>query len=331
MEEQDRELLRRGPALFCVGGKPVRREQGKMKQLWEQGLGEKGEFAACHPLVNALFFFAAAGITMFSMSPAFLALSRAAALGYQLVLGGRRALAGYGWSSAVIVAVMCLVNGFFSHDGQTVLFYINSNRITVEGFLYGAWSGVMLAAVVAWFGCFGRVMTGNRIIYLFGRLAPVCGLVVSMIFRYIPLLRRRFEVIHAGQRCMGKTATGPVGKARQRVKEGSILVAWSLESSIESSDSMAARGYGLKGRTSFHLFRLSRRDVTLLAVMGALCLAMGVGIGLGCTDMYYYPVPVWPDWGRQAPWLICFGVFLALPFGIDLQGELKWKRYELNS
>ena len=33
---------------------------------------------------------------------------------------------------------------------------------------------------------------------------------------------------------------------------------------IATSDSMEARGYGLKGRTSFHTFRFTRQDGALL-------------------------------------------------------------------
>ncbi len=297
--------------------------------LPENGLGSQGEFGTCHPLVNAGFFFAAAGITMFSMSPVFLGLSLAAAVSYTTVLQGWRSLGKNLGLTASIVVLMSLINGFFTHDGDTVLFYINSNRITAEGFFYGGWAGVMLAAVMLWFNCFGILMTSDRLIYLFGRAAPVCGLVVAMIFRYIPLLRRRFAVIHAGQRCMGKTTSGALGRARQRVKEGSILVAWSLESSIDTADSMAARGYGLHGRTSFHLFRLEKRDILLLCTMGVLTLVLCVGVACGDTSMYYYPRPVWPAWQSQILYLLCFAALLAVPFCVDLQGELRWKQYDL--
>lgn len=60
--------------------------------LPEYGLGGQGEFGACHPLVNAGFFFAAAGITMFSMSPVFLGLSLAASASYATMLQGWRSL-----------------------------------------------------------------------------------------------------------------------------------------------------------------------------------------------------------------------------------------------
>ena len=83
------------------------------------------------------------------------------------------------------------------------------------------------------------------------------GLTLSMIFRFIPLLKARFREISMGQRCMGRHVTGGfMAKLRQVTKEVSILISWSLEAAIETSDSMEARGYGLPGRTSFHLFKM---------------------------------------------------------------------------
>ena len=69
----------------------------------------------------------------------------------------------------------------------------------------------------------------------------------------------------------------------------SILVTWSLESSVETGDSMRARGYGLKGRSSYSVFAWSARDSVVLAVIlvlvAAVCFAMSCGYG----EFSYYP------------------------------------------
>ena len=44
-------------------------------KIFKEGLGEGSTFAGCHPAVNLMFFLFAIGITMFSMSPAFLAVT----------------------------------------------------------------------------------------------------------------------------------------------------------------------------------------------------------------------------------------------------------------
>ena len=282
-------------------------------------------FSNCHPLVQAIFFFIVCATTFFSTSPVFLTIALLGAGAYTIFLEGWQDGAKRILFCPVIILLMCLINGFFTHDGDTVLFYINSNRITSEGFLFGFWAGVLLAAIMLWLGCFGRLMTSDRLVYLFGRIAPVCGLLISMVFRMLPLLKRRLEQIHIGQQCMGKIPRTPLGKMKQRVKEASILVAWSLENSIETSDSMAARGYGLKGRTSFHLFRFAKRDNILLAVMAVLCAILFVGIALGETTMYFFPRPIWNHWQTQLPYSISFVILVCLPIAVDIQGEHQWK------
>lgn len=57
----------------------------------------------------------------------------------------------------------------------------------------------------------------------------------------------------------------------------SILVTWALENAIETSDSMRSRGYGLKGRTAFSIYKFTKKDKGLLAVMAALFLVFATG------------------------------------------------------
>ena len=84
-----------------------------------------------------------------------------------------------------------------------------------------------------------------------------------------PLLQRRLDQVKDGQRCMGRDdgIRHPVRKIRIFSKELSILIAWSLEAGIETSDSMEARGYGLKGRSSYTIYRFGRRDLCVLLLI----------------------------------------------------------------
>ena len=104
-------------------------------------------FSNCHPLVQAIFFFIVCATTFFSTSPVFLTIALLGAGAYTIFLEGWQDGAKRILFCPVIILLMCLINGFFTHDGDTVLFYINSNRITSEGFLFGFWAGVLLAAI----------------------------------------------------------------------------------------------------------------------------------------------------------------------------------------
>ena len=289
--------------------------------------GRTREFYECHPLVNFLYFGFVIGIIMFTMHPVFLVPAFLAGWCYSIFLGRKKALKFNLILSLMTVVLMTLVNGLFNHNGATTLFYVNDNAVTAEAFAYGLAAACMLVSVMVWFSCFNRIMSAEKIIYLFGKAAPVLGLTLSMIFRFIPLLKLRYKEIHEGQMGMGRWNTkDPLKRMRQRGKEISILLSWSLESSIETSDSMEARGYGLPGRTGFHLYHFQRRDITALAVILVLSALTIAGLALGCGKMNFYPEFIM---AKFAPMTVVsavsYGVLLLFPFIIDLQGERKWR------
>ena len=295
-------------------------------------LGEDSDFSSYHPLVTFTYFCTVILISMFSMSPVFLAMSFSVGLAYSIVLGGWKA-ARFNLAFAVpILIITTVINPLSNHHGVTVLFYLNDNAITAEAILYGLASATMLVSVVMWFSCFNKIMTADKIIYLFGRVIPVVALLISMCFRFIPLLKSRFREIHEGQKCMGRKypRRALVKKGRQLAKEISILIAWSLEAAIETSDSMEARGYGLHGRTSFHIFKSAKRDRYALIIIAVMALTVLAGCFLGVNSIYYYPAVVDPSpWALTLPFACVYLALLVLPLIIDIRGEKTWLK--LNS
>ena len=301
--------------------------------MFKDGLGEGSTFAGCHPAVNLIFFLFTIGITMFSMSPVFLAATLVFSWLYSILLNGKKAIKSNLLFTLPIVVIMAVINTFFTHNGATVLFYVNNSRITLEALLYGLAAAVLLSSIIVWFSCFNVVMTSDKLIFIFGTAAPVLGLTLSMIFRFIPLLKARFREISMGQRCMGRHVTGGfMAKLRQVTKEVSILISWSLEAAIETSDSMEARGYGLPGRTSFHLFKMTPTDKVLLTGISISGIIAAVGCALGKTSIYYYPKVVLGQWDIMT--VITFAAYIALlavPVIADILGEIKWQQYRLET
>lgn len=296
--------------------------------LWHDGLGEGAAFYRSHPLLNFTYFAFIIGITMFSMHPAFLALTFVMSWVYSIMLRGKQAVKFNLLVMIPTLILMTLFNTLNVHNGVTVLFYLNYNRITLEAIASGLASAVMLTSVLIWFSCFNKIITADKFIYLFGRFAPVIALTISMIMRFIPLLQARFKEVSAAQRCMGRGVKGSswIEKIKILAKEVSILIAWSLEASLESADSMEARGYGLRGRTSFHLFRLARTEKMLLAamlVLGAVPLLACVN---GLTSIYYYPKIILPALSPvQAVALVAYGLLMVIPPILDFRGWQDWK------
>lgn len=153
-------------------------------------LGEDSNFSSYHPLVTFTYFCTVILISMFSMSPVFLAMSFSVGLAYSIVLGGWKA-ARFNLAFAVpILIITTVINPLSNHHGVTVLFYLNDNAITAEAILYGLASATMLVSVVMWFSCFNKIMTADKIIYLFGRVIPVVALLISMCFQLYPASQR---------------------------------------------------------------------------------------------------------------------------------------------
>lgn len=297
-----------------------------MSRAWE-GLGEESSFLRCHPLLNFVYFALVIGLTMFANHLVFLLLSFGFAWGYSCLLRGRRVVPFNLAVSAASLVLVTIINLLNVHNGETVLFYLNGNRITLEALIFGLVMALMLSAMVIWFSCFQQVVTGDKIVYLFGRVAPRLALTIAMIMRFIPLLKERFREIHMGQRCMGRSGQGLMRTLRQTAKEVSILTAWSLEASIETADSMEARGYGLPGRSSFHLYRLSRQDgLWLLVILG---LGAGVlwGAFKGLMTIYYYPRIIMPEFGLAYLALaVIYAGLLGVAPVMDILGQLAWER-----
>ena len=296
-------------------------------ELLQEGLGELSLFARSHPLLNFAYFAFVIGITMFSVHPVFLALSFVLAWCYSLLLRGKKALKMNLFILLPCIVIMTLVNTLNVHNGVTVLFYLNGNRITYEAIIYGLVSAIMLSAVIIWFSCFSVVVSEDKFIYLFGRIAPAIALTLSMVMRYLPLLRDRFLEVSAAQRCMGRGLKGSslISRGRQYGKELSILIAWSLESSIESADSMEARGYGLRRRSSFHLFRFAGRERLILAVLLLLGSVVAAACLMGETSIYYYPAILLPRLSAvQVVSLLCYGALMLLPMVMDIKEAKEW-------
>ena len=292
-----------------------------------EGLGESAAFYRSHPLLNFAYFAFVIGITMFAMHPVFLLSSFLLAWCYSALLRGKRAFRFNCLILLPALVLMTLFNTLNVHNGVTVLFYLNDNRITLEAIVFGLASAVMLTSVIIWFSCFSTIVTADKFIYLFGRVAPALALTLSMILRYIPLLKDRFVEVAAAQRCMGRGLKGTfwISRIRQFGKELSILIAWSLEASIESADSMEGRGYGLRGRTSFHLFRLAGGEKWLLAVIVLLGSVSAWACALGEMSIYYYPAILLPRFSAvQAVSLVAYLALMLLPVILDLRGMCQW-------
>ena len=100
---------------------------------------------------------------------------------------------------------------------------------------------------------------------------------------------------------------------------------------VEQVDSMKARGYGLRRRTTFHLFRFEsgdRKFMLLLLLLGGSCIA---GRCLGYGTMEFYPrMDSIVNGAGDILFYLVFMAFMWLPGLMEWKEELLWRSYDLN-
>lgn len=245
-----------------------------------------------HPFVSFLYFSVVMGFSMFFLHPLLLAISLFCAIIYAAYLRGIKSLLRNIKYTLPSIFLVSLVNPLFNHEGATILTYFpNGNPLTLESIYYGLFASGMLFCILIWFSCYNEIMTSDKIIFLFGKILPALSLLLSMAMRFVPRFRKQFIKIANSQKCLGKDIYS--GSYLQRIKNTltivSIMVTWALENSIETSDSMRSRGYGLKNRTAFSLYKLTNSDKKALAFLVSSIVAMSVGIYKGALYTRYFP------------------------------------------
>lgn len=272
-------------------------------------------------------------MTVFITHPVLLAISFLTGIAYFLLLqGGKRTIKYIGIFVLPLMVIIALSNPMFNHYGVTTLGYLsNGNPFTLESCVYGAIMALMLGGVLLWFGCSTKVLTSDKFLYLFGKILPALSLVLSMSLRFVPKFMGQMQKIIKAQKGIGRDASGKrvIPKVKQGMKTFSILITWSLESAIETSDSMKCRGYGQKGRTAFSMYRFTMRDGICLIFMAVTYAISLWGIQKGWAYSLYNPqikisgIPV-----TLHSFLIyaSFAVFCLIPSVLELAERYYWNK-----
>lgn len=287
-------------------------------------------FENYHPLVNFYYFSFVIVCSMFFMHPIFLIISLTSAFIYSVVLKGRRALKFNILYMLPLMLITALINPAFNHEGVTILFYLKGgNPITLESIVYGIVAATMFISVIVWFSCYNEIMTSDKFIYLWGRIIPSLSLIFSMVLRFVPKYKAQIKVISNAQKAIGRDVTkgNIIRRARNGIKILSIMVTWALENAVETADSMKARGYGLKGRTSFSNFKFSKRDKIVLFLMIVLSLIVIIGVLMKVNRIRYFPrIKIARNTIFTLIVDISYFLFCIMPIILTVIDEIRWKR-----
>ena len=142
-------------------------------------------FSDCHPIVNFIFYIGALVMGMCFVHPVFLVCSVVLSFSYYAALKKHciKYLAGM---LALFVAIT-VINPLFNTQGVHVLFTLLGGRpYTLEALCYGAAMAAMFVTILTWFATYNQVMTSDKFLYCFGRLAPSVSLILTMVLRLVP-------------------------------------------------------------------------------------------------------------------------------------------------
>lgn len=274
-------------------------------------------FSKFHPLVSFSFFTGVMAITVFFTNSFLPAASFIAAFLYSVKLKGRNSVKFLIKFIIPIVLFAAVFNMLFYRRGETVLFYVKEISFTLEGLVSGLLTGVMIGAVMLWFSCYNEVITSDKFMALFGGLAPNLALLVSMILRFIPHMAKTAQEIKDAQTGLGIESKG----LKNALNRFSALISVSLEKSIETADSMRARGFGKKKRGFYSAFdfRITDTAAAAIIILSAVLLFL--------TSIKDYPQISLNSGIRinnNSVLLAAFSAFSLFPLLADLTEDVKW-------
>ncbi len=286
-------------------------------------------FSTYNPIINFVFYIGAVVFGMFFVHPAFLVVSGTLAMAYYVTVKGIDA-----WKMAAVLVpvfvVVSIINPLINTLGERVLFtWAGGRPYTFEALCYGMAIGGMLVTILLWFASYNLVMTGDKFLYIFGRIAPSISMVLTMVLRFVPGFQRKISQIAGARKCVGKA--GDTGTRRDKIDNGltivSTLTTWALEGGIMTADSMQSRGYGTGRRTTFSIYRFAIRDKALLAAEILLAGIIGFCGVKGAAEAAYTPEIVLANpantWTMLG--LTAYALFLAIPTVLNIMEEITWR------
>lgn len=281
------------------------------------------DFKSLHPLITFVYFAVIIIFSMVSHNPFIVAISAVSAVLYNLLI--KKSIK----SVLFVLPLMfftAVFNPVFSHKGATILFYWG-NPITLESILYGIGAAFMLLAVIMWFGVFNVIMTGDKIMYIFGRIMPKVSLIISMTLSVVPRLKNQFNIILESQKLLGNDMNK--GSFVNKIKVGGRIIlsltGWLLEDAVLTSDAMEARGYGSHKRTSYTIYSFTTRDKSVFLIVAVLSVFVAFGFYNESLRFEYYPVIYCENISRGIIYYFCFFVLAFLPVVYDCLEVAKWK------
>lgn len=279
-------------------------------------------FSQYHPSVQLLYIVAVLICAMLTLQPTYVVLSFLFGSMYSIFLNGLNKYLKGLKLLIILFIVIVIVNPLTNHSGATVLFTVFDKNVTLEALLYGVFAGGMMLSIFVWFQCYQALITNDKFMYLFGRVAPTTAMIISMITRFVPVTVKKYHEIVYAQKGIQSVEKINRKKTTEKIKTGvrriGILMSRCLEDSLETADSMRARGYGAEKRTQFSKYVLKKRDILSLFLISGLLIYLIIEIIVNNSHFAFFPYLRIPDMNAVGiAKKIIYIILLAYPLIIE--------------
>ncbi len=286
-------------------------------------------FDSYHPMINFIYFFTGAFCAFAFDHPAYIAVTFLSFFIYSVKLNGKKALV----FNLCLIPLVILYAGYYSyynHFGLTPIgVTVIGNNITLESLCFGLSIGTRTAAFLIGMSCMFKVVTSDKVVYLFGKISPRLSLFLSVMLRAVPQIKTRAAKINLAQAGIGRGTRQ--GNILKRIGNSfrilSVLITWTLESFVESAASMRSRGNLLKGRTAFSIYRFDNRDRSVVIAMFFLITLTLMAFLLDQTGIHYDPQIVFNRvTSLSTIFYAAYAAFILLPMILQISGEYSFER-----
>lgn len=282
-------------------------------------------FSESHPATQFIFFSASICSVILNRNPFFLFFSFAVAFIYRFFQLKHIKIVKELLCYIFITIFFAVLIPLVSHNGKTVLFFIDDNAVTREAIILGLCTGLEISSAICWFSCMSRVMSGEKIIYLMSGIFPRLAVFISGIMKLIPLAKKQYLNIYRSQECIYSGYKSLWKRIYIVIRSFSALITWLIESTADSADSMYARGYGLSGRSSFSIYRFRRFDVVILAVIAYMLPFTAASVIYQTAGAVFYPETVIPLSAANILTSLLWTILMLIPVITEICEEYKWK------
>ncbi|NLM19812.1 MAG: energy-coupling factor transporter transmembrane protein EcfT [Clostridiaceae bacterium] len=285
-----------------------------------------------HPTVSLFYFISVLTCSMITRNPIWVLLCLIFAIIYVIQLKGFKHFLFQLIYFLPMLIFIVFMNSYFNSLGLTVLFYLGrGSPVTVENLTYGVISGLALFTIFLWFICFNLLLTADQILAIMGKRLPTIGLSLAMIIKFIPdTIKQGREVLLNQKAMLGEQKLSGKQKVKFAARMLTVLLCWSMENSLETADSMLAKGYPGKNRINYSREHFNSGDAGLISTVLILFVVHLICAFSGPIKFAYYPFLNWSglaaDRILRIISLLSLFLILVFPLLLDIINWFKWQR-----